>query len=180
MALPDWVTEELLDLLGPLTPKQRQGIIRIVEADLAGESVVSLFRGSNRICAESTYYRAKPPGWHRQEGFQAALKAARETAWAFSMQHAVQDAMQILTVSAPEAARELQRQIRAGEKDVDKRTAANSVLDRLDRTAPRQVEVFDVERWKQDRQSRLSTVLEMEDIGEAEAEGEAECATPDA
>lgn len=170
MALPDWVTDDLLDLLGPLTPKQRQGIIRIVEADLAGESLVSLFQGPNRICAESTYYRAKPPGWHRQEAFRAALEKARETAWAFSMQHAVQDAMAVLTISAPEAARELQRQIREGEKDHDKRDASKTVLDRLDKTAPRQVEVFDVEQWKQDRQSRLSAVLEMEDFGEEEPE----------
>ena len=65
MALPDWVTDEVLTLLGGLTPKQRQGIVRIVEAELAGESLASLFAGDGRICTETTYYRAKPPGWQR-------------------------------------------------------------------------------------------------------------------
>jgi len=163
MGLPGWMTDELLNLLAPLSPKQRQGLVRIIEADLAGEPLVRLFHGEDRICAESTYYRAKPPGWHRQAKFQAALHAARETAWAFSMQHAVQEAVQILTVAAPLAARELQRQIRAGEKDTDRRDASKTVLNRLEKTAPRQVDVFDLERWKQDRQARLSALAELED-----------------
>ena len=166
MALPGWVTDEVLTLLGGLTPKQRQGIVRIVEAELAGEPLGSLFVGKGRICTETTYYRAKPPGWHRQARFQEALESARVSAWAFSMENAVQEAMQVLTISAPAAARELQRQVKAGDRDSDKRSASNSILDRLDKTAPRQVDVFDMEKWVQDRQARLAVVEELEDLAE--------------
>ena len=164
--MPGWVTDEVLTLLGGLTPKQRQGIVRIVEAELAGESLASLFEGKGRICTETTYYRAKPPGWHRQGRFQEALKAARASARAFGMENAVQEAMQVLTISAPAAARELQRQVGDGERDSDKRSASNSILDRLDKTAPRQVDVFDMDGWMQDRQARLAAVEALEEVAE--------------
>jgi hypothetical protein len=141
------MTDDLLALFGRLTPKQRQGVIRIVESEIAGEPLRKLFEGPQRICTETTYYRAKPPGWHRQERFRNALDAARAVAWSFSMENAVEEAVQRLTVSAPDAARELQRQITKGDKDSDRRDAAKAVLDRVDvKTASKGTVMSDVEQ----------------------------------
>lgn len=168
--LPDWMSDEVLTLLAPLTPKQRQGIVRIVESELAGENMARLFKdfpGKSKICAETTYYRAgdakNPPGWYHQEPFRKALEACRAAAWGFGMEHAVREAVQIITITAPAAARELQRQVGKGEKDVDRRAAAKTILDRTDRATASKGETFDVAAWAAQRAGRLAEVAELEE-----------------
>lgn len=165
--LPDWMSDDALGLLAPLTPRQRNAIVRIVEAELDGRDLRSLLRGPDKICNETTYYRQAdgkaPAGWYHQEAFRRALDAARAAAWGFGMEHAVREAVQIITITAPAAARELQRQVRAGEKDTDRRAAAKSVLDRADRATATKAETFDVGEWARTRADRLAEIAEMEE-----------------
>lgn len=165
--LPDWLSDDALALLAPLTPRQRNAIVRIVEAELDGRDLKSLLNGPNKVCNETTYYRQadgkRPAGWYHQEPFRRALEAARAAAWGFGMEHAVREAVQIITITAPAAARELQRQVRAGEKDADRRAAAKTVLDRADRATATKAETFDMQAWAAQRQDRLAEVAELEE-----------------
>jgi len=111
--LPTWVSDELLTLLGRLTPRQRQAVVRIVEAELAGVPLRALLEGPNRICTKTTYYRTSPrPGWHHQARFREALAMARRDAAGHRLATALEEAIEELTLAAPEAARELRRQVR--------------------------------------------------------------------
>lgn len=111
--LPTWVSDDLLTLLGRLTPRQRQAVVRIVEAELAGVPLRVLLEGPNRICTKTTYYRTKPrPGWHHQARFREALAMARRDAAGHRLATALEEAIEELTLAAPEAARELRRQVR--------------------------------------------------------------------
>ena len=111
--LPTWVSDDLLTLLGRLTPRQRQAVVRIVEAELAGVPLRALLEGPNRICTKTTYYRTSPrPGWHHQARFREALAMARRDAAGHRLATALEEAIEELTLAAPEAARELRRQVR--------------------------------------------------------------------
>ncbi len=72
----------------------------------------------------STYYGKWKPDTH----FGGCLSEARAEVVAT----ALDEAARILQIGTPEAARELRRQIEAGYKDFDKRSAAVALLDRAD------------------------------------------------
>lgn len=92
--LPDrmvgYATWELAELLGKLTGPQRDAIDRIVQhVYIENLPWADLFRGDDRICAETSYYRKGKiddegkrvkPGWGHDEDFQAALKEAMSLA----------------------------------------------------------------------------------------------------
>ena len=74
----------------------------------------------------STFYSNKKWGAY----FRECLDAARQEVVAA----ALDEATKILHLGTPDAAAELRRQVRAGEKDFDRRSAAVAILDRADRT----------------------------------------------
>ena len=88
--LPDrmvgYATWELAEKLAKLTGPQREAIDRIVQhVYIENLPWADLFRGDDRICAETSYYRRGKvddegkrikPGWGHDEDFQAALKEA--------------------------------------------------------------------------------------------------------
>jgi len=110
-------SEELRGLLARISPAQAKGIIRIVEAELGGETVESLLRGPSKICSRSTFYRAR--GWWHNRGFRSALELARNEARAQTMTSALDDAINELKRTTPAAARDLRRQIVGDEAAID-------------------------------------------------------------
>lgn len=95
--LPDrmvgYATYELAEKLAALTSRQRDAIDRIVQhVYVEGRPWAELFRGDDRICAETNYYRrgtvnaetgkVKNAGWAHDEQFQAALSEAIKLALA--------------------------------------------------------------------------------------------------
>jgi len=152
----DWSpSAELMATLRRLPPRRRRAVLRLVQAEMDGVPLSRLLKtayscrwcgwlaqagatGAARkaalaaheqtceragqpwpfVCNHSTYYSQ----WVKDEAFQAALAAA----WA----EVTAQAVAILQASTPLAARELQRQVRQGEKDGDRRLAAVAILDR--------------------------------------------------
>lgn len=104
-----WVSEELRGVLADLSAQQAAGVLRIVQAEIDGRSLTSLFSGPDRICTVSTYYRRK--GWSHKPLFQRALELARRDYRSWMLEHGTQDALLILADSAPHAARALRQQI---------------------------------------------------------------------
>lgn len=89
--LPDrmvgYATWELAEKLAKLTAPQREAIDRIVEhVYIQNGPWADLFRGDDRICAETSYYRRgkldemtgerSKPGWGHDKDFQEALAEA--------------------------------------------------------------------------------------------------------
>lgn len=106
----------LQGLFAELSPSQVAGIIRIVEAELAGRSIESLFHGADKICNRSTYYRAK--GWSSKPAFVEALAMARKEIRSQRLQSAVDDAIEELKLATPAAARDLRRQVTGDERAI--------------------------------------------------------------
>lgn len=106
----------LAALLGRLSAQQAQGVIRVVEAELAGVSIEALFEGENAICSRSTYYHKARGGWIHKPAFQEALAQARQEMRAHRLTHIVDDAIAELKMTTPLAARDLRRQI-VGDED---------------------------------------------------------------
>jgi len=150
-------TGELADSLARLSRRQQQAVLRIVQAQMEGLPLTRLFKtpyscrwcgavlgqsGQGRearkaqlagheagcarkdgpgwpfVCNYSTYYGQ----WVRDEAFRQAL----EMAWA----EVAAQAVALLKASTLAAAGELQRQVRQGAKDSDRRLAATAILDR--------------------------------------------------
>jgi hypothetical protein len=146
---------ELSATLRTLPARQRQAVLHIVQAEMGGVALTRLLKtayscrwcgwreqaGATRaarkaslaaheagceraglpwafVCHASTYYGR----WARDEAFQQALAQA----WG----EVTAQAVTILQASTSLAARELQRQVRQGEKDTDRRLAAVAILDR--------------------------------------------------
>lgn len=145
-----------------LSPAQRRAILLIVAGEVDGIPLTRLLKtpyscphcglvagrsgeaathrkallaGHTAICSEvgqqwkfaaiaSTYYSKWKPDSH----FAGCLSEAR----AEIVSAALDEAARILQIGTPEAARELRRQIEAGDKDFDKRSAAVALLDRAD------------------------------------------------
>jgi len=103
-------------LFAELSPSQVAGIIRIVEAELAGRSIESLFHGDNKICNRSTYYRAR--GWSSKAAFIEALALARKEIRSQRLSSAVDDAIEELKLATPAAARDLRRQVTGDERAI--------------------------------------------------------------
>lgn len=93
--LPDrmagYATWELAERLAKLTTQQREAIDRIVQHVYIDRGPwADLFRGDDRICAETSYYRRGKlddgdgkrvkPGWGHDPDFQEALDHARKLA----------------------------------------------------------------------------------------------------
>ncbi len=106
----------LQSLFAELSPSQVAGIIRIVEAELAGRSIESLFHGPDKVCNRSTYYRAK--GWSSKPAFVEALSLARKEIRSQRLQSAVDDAIEELKLATPAAARDLRRQVSGDERAI--------------------------------------------------------------
>lgn len=106
----------LQSLFAALSPSQVSGIIRIVEAELAGRSIESLFHGPDKICNRSTYYRAK--GWSSKSTFVEALTLARKEIRSQRLSSAVDEAIEELKLATPAAARDLRRQVTGDERAV--------------------------------------------------------------
>jgi hypothetical protein len=106
----------LQSLFTELSPSQVAGIVRIVEAELAGRSIESLFHGEDKICNRSTYYRAK--GWLSKRAFHDALALARKEIRSQRLSSAVDDAIEELKLATPAAARDLRRQVTGDESAI--------------------------------------------------------------
>jgi len=108
---------ELAELLARLSSTQAGGVIRIAHAELAGQSIESLFEGAGKVCARTTYYRKR--GWVHNPKFQAALEQARREIRKLHLAGAVNDALEELKLTTPLAARDLRRQIAGDEAVID-------------------------------------------------------------
>jgi hypothetical protein len=129
----EWISEEAQSALNDLTPQQAMGAIRIAQAAAEGRGVNSLLSGpaEQRICARSTYYgRTGRPGWSHQEPFRRAVALAKRDLVAWLAENAGQETLQILRACAPQAARELQRQL-AGDP-----VALEALIEALDAPTP--------------------------------------------
>lgn len=105
-----WVSEELYDALAALSSQQAAGVLRIVQAELAGQGVSSLLDGEGQICTSTTYYNRKR-GWVHKPAFQQALALARRDYRGWALEWGGRDALAILAQTAPDAARGLRHQV---------------------------------------------------------------------
>ena len=104
-------SEDLKTLLARLTAGQARAVTRIAEeVEVSGRSIDSLLNGPDKICAYSTYYRAKG-GWNSNERLQAALQLARREVRAGQLGNVVNEAIEKLKLTTPLAAEDLRRQI---------------------------------------------------------------------
>lgn len=107
-----WASEELVGLLAMLSPQQARGVVRIVQAELEGQSLSSLLDNPEQICTSTTYYGSgKRRGWKDKPEFQQALKLARRDYRQWMLEHGTAEALTILSTTAPDAARALRQQI---------------------------------------------------------------------
>jgi len=107
------VSDELRLALRQLSGQQAAGVLRIVQAELEGRSLGSLFQGPARICSESTYYRRR--GWRDKTAFNEALGLARRDYRSWLLDHGAGEALVVLAEGAPLAARALRRQVAGDE-----------------------------------------------------------------
>ncbi|OQA16701.1 MAG: hypothetical protein BWY63_02655 [Chloroflexi bacterium ADurb.Bin360] len=130
--LISWASEELEAVLAKLSAQQAAGVQRIIEAELAGRSLSSLLDCSGQICTSTTYYGHKSkngrdrPGWNAKPEFRQALTLARRDYRAWMLEHGTSEALQVLTSTAPSAARALKHQV---EGDADAAAALCRLLE---------------------------------------------------
>lgn len=149
--VPDWISGEveaaLRDVLPPTRARKHYTILRIADAAARDESIKRLLHDDPKTCSEPTWYgRYKGgefhPGWRDDPAIARALQIASERAQRWyntRVARSLQEAAQELALGAPEAAKELRRQVGHGERDTDRREAAKAVLDRAGvETAPKQ------------------------------------------
>lgn len=110
-------SDTLSALLAELSPLQAAAVTRIVEAELAGQTVESLFDGPNKMCSRTTYYRKR--GWVHHPAFLAALAQARREVREQHLKTTVDDAVAMLKAATPLAAQDLMRQIVGDEAAVE-------------------------------------------------------------
>jgi len=119
------------------------------------------------VCNYSTWY-AK---WVNDAAFVKCLDAAR----AEVSTRALEGARRELEFAAPEAVGELRRQVRDGERDVDKRDAAKFIVDRSGAGKPEQVEArvkVDDVREMDDSELDARAAALLARIGSARADGD--------
>lgn len=138
-----YITHELAELLGALTPQQRAGIARIVSHHyIENRPLAELFRGDDRVCSEIIYYRrgtvdpetGKPKrvGWSHQPAFtQALAMAARLALQARQIEEtqAVREAVRRARLAAAPVVGQLTRLALQADRDADKIAASKQVLD---------------------------------------------------
>jgi hypothetical protein len=165
-------SDELKNKFKRLTPKQARTITAIVGAEAKGIAAGRIIRKSyscrwcgnrsqNLVCKEKHEAKCQRRGQAWQfvisvsqfqrccaiPEFKECLEQARlETNLA-----ALDEAKSLLQMSAPLAARELNRQVVEGEKDRDRRAAATAILNRVDWEAGR----------KQTDQTRKDKIIEL-------------------
>src|SRR3989304_7399473 len=93
------LSDELKAALGRLSQAQARAVIRIVEAEVTGQTVEALFSGKNKICNRATYYR--PRGWSHKPAFVLGLDLARREGRAQRMSSFVNEGLDGLKAAAP-------------------------------------------------------------------------------
>lgn len=147
--LPEWMTGEVeaaLREVGQEASAQQRSkmhatILRLAHAR-ATQQVESAVFDLPDTCSKTTWYgryrvregrRVKAPGWSDDSAVQRALQMATERAQRWEdtrISRHLTEARLVLVEASPAAAKELVRQIDAGEKDKDRREASKAVLDR--------------------------------------------------
>ena len=137
-----YLTYELSEALGKLTPQQRAAIARIVEHHyIANRPLSELLHGDNRICSEIVYYRrgttdpdtgeARRVGWVHQPEFVDALAMATRLALQTRVNeetHAVKEAVRRARLAAAPILSGLVRIAAQADSDRDKIAASKEVL----------------------------------------------------
>lgn len=107
-----WLSDELENLLAGLSAQQARGVVRIVQAELAGESLTSLLTSPDKICTYKTYHGSgNSKGWKHKPAFRQALEVARRDYRAWLMENGTTEALTVLAVTAPEAAKVLRQRV---------------------------------------------------------------------
>ena len=107
-----WASAELGELLAQLTAQQAAGVVRIVQAELAGKPLSSLLDCPGQICTSTTYYGSgRRTGWQDRPTFRKALATARRDYRAWWLEHGTSEALHVLASATPSAARALKQQI---------------------------------------------------------------------
>lgn len=120
-----WVSDELSELLARLTAQQARGVLRIVQAEIDGRTITSLLEGEDRICAATTYYGGgKRKGWRDKPTFRRALDLARQEYRSWMLQHGTEEALAILSATAPESARALRQRVTGDDRAIATLVAA--------------------------------------------------------
>lgn len=143
-AMLSYATYELAQKLAALTPNQRAAIGRIVQhVYVANLPISELFRGDDKICGETSYYRRgkldeatgawrSKPGWGHDVAFQDALSEARRLALQVRSREeltALAEAKRRARLATPGVIDGLKGITEAGEKDSDKVSASKVILD---------------------------------------------------
>lgn len=142
--MASYATYELSEALAKLTVPQRAAIARIVEhVYLNNKPMADLFKGSDRICAETSYYRRGKldeetgrwlikPGWGHDEQFQAALIMASRLALQSRTNEelaSLATAKRKARLAAPDVVDRLISISRSADKDAARVNAAKTLLD---------------------------------------------------
>jgi len=107
-----WASGELVTALARLTGQQARGVVRIVQAELAGRPLSSLLDGPDQMCTSTTYYGSgKRRGWRGKAEFREAVALARRDYRKWMLEQGTSEALTILASTAPEAARALRVQV---------------------------------------------------------------------
>ena len=107
-----WASEGLIEALRQLSAQQARGVVRIVQAELAGESLSSLLDCRDQICTSTTFYGSgERVGWNGKPQFQAALDLARRDYRRFVLEASTGEALVLLASTATDAVRALRQQI---------------------------------------------------------------------
>ncbi|MBX3059328.1 MAG: hypothetical protein KF770_22895 [Anaerolineae bacterium] len=114
-------------------------------------------------CAESTYKK-----WRKDDpSFVPVLERAIDAGWKWSTKEtatAVQDAMAIIQLAAPEAAQTIVNIMLSGEHEGQRRLAADSILNRVEETAEKgqanvSLSLDEVQRLRQQAEAELGEWL---------------------
>lgn len=152
-SMAGYATSELAEKLTVLTTNQRVAIARMVtHVFIENKPLAELFRGEDRICSESSYYRrgrldestggwAVKPGWGHDKAFQDALsEAARLAIQAHTREEmtALQTAKRRARLAAPGVVDQLVHLSQAADKDAARVAASKVILDyaEVDATRP--------------------------------------------
>lgn len=108
-----WASAELQTVLAHLSSQQAAGVVRIVQAELEGQSLSSLLDCTDQICTSTTFYGSgkRRRGWKDKPEFQKALELARRDYRVWALEHGTSEALTILADAAAPAARALRQQV---------------------------------------------------------------------
>ena len=145
--LPDlmqaYANYDLVELLSELTVKQRNAIARIIQHHhVEGKPMADLFRGEDKICAETVYYRRgsvdpdtgqqKNVGWIHQPKFKQALDESVRQVMRVRQEaeiHAIQKAIHLASKGTPLMIKKMLQIANDSERASDQIAAAKAVVD---------------------------------------------------